>query len=270
MPANQTRHFVIRHDLASLEFLPNYVWNTGIGEAKIPRRYKEILPGSKWVSYAYTSTDYSADRLRFVTGFFSCVTPYQYGNIPVSLSDLRRYDPKCPSSAWLIRGEPDGMEFENRVLVPSIDYFFDKKKWARQAITPITKEEYERIRKYVCRCQISLSEIPLFGREPESEQELLAIFVNVHELLGVKRILRVQQGFPDLTVELEGVAHPVQIELELYSQSYISHGHPKDSRVAVLCWLNDDPREKGDKVRNLVHNVYELRELFRHKRKIIW
>ena len=270
MLLKQTRHFAVRHDLASLELLPNYVWNTVEGERNVPHRYKEITRGSKWVSYAYTSTDYSADRLRYVTGFYSCITPYQYNKIPMSPSELRKYDPECPSSAWLIRGKPDGIELENRVLVPSIDYFFDKRKFTRQAITPITKGEYDRIQEYVRRCQISPSEIPVFGREPESEQELLGIFIKVHEMLGVKRILRIHQGFPDVMVELMDVAHPVKIELELYCRSYIRHHHPKDRRVAVLCWLNDDPREEGKKVRNLVHNVFELRELLKHRRKIVW
>lgn len=265
-----TKYFVIRHDLASLDALPDFVWNTACGKHKIPHRYKEITEGSKWVSYAYKSTDYSGDRLRYVTGFYSCVQPFQFAPIPLSPSDLLKLDPKCPVSAWLIRGEPDKLKLQNRVLVPSIDYFFDTRKFSRQAITPITHKEYERIYNYVFNHQLSPAEIPLLGREPESEQEVLAIFITAHDALGVKRILRAQQRFPDLEVALEGACKPVKIELELYSQSYINHDHPKERYVAVVCWLDDDPRGDGKKVSDLVHKVYELRKLLQHKRKIVW
>jgi hypothetical protein len=81
---------------------------------------------------------------------------------------------------------------------------------------------------------------------------------------------RVRQRFPDVEVQLAGRSGPVRIELELYSQSYINHGHPKDRNVAVLCWLNDDPRGEGKKVKDRVHKIYELRELLRRKEKIVW
>jgi len=264
------KHFVIRHDFASLEALPNYVWHTGYSVEKVPHRYKEIMEGSKWVSYAYKSTDYSGDRLRSVTGFYCCVTPHAYGRIPLSPSALRRYDLHSPTTAWLIEGKPDGTPLKHRVLVPSIDWFFDTPKFHQQAITPISKEEYDRICKYVRQHQAPPDAIPVFAREPETEQEVLAIFVASHKRLGIKRILRVQLAFPDVTVELEGVAEPVQLELELYGQSYISHGHPSNRKIGVLCWLNDDPTEKGERVADRVYKVCELRELLKHKWKIEW
>ena len=267
---SQPNHFVVRHDLRSLAFLPNYVWNTECGKEKIPHRYREITAGSKWISYAYTSSDDSDDRLRYVTGVFHCETPYRHGRIPLSPSARQRYDADCPECGWLIKGKPDGTPLTHRVLVPSIDYFFDTPKFRQQAVTPISKAEYDRIQQYVSEHQSAPDAIPVFGREPETEQEVLAIFVKAHELLGVKKILRVQQGFPDVTVTLEGVPQPVQLELELYSQNYISHEHPSDRKIGVLCWLNDDPREKGERVRDRVHKIFELRELLKRKQKIEW
>jgi hypothetical protein len=266
-----TKYFVVKHDLASLRVLPEYVWRTDCGKSTPPHRFNELTVGSKWVSYAYKKSDSSSERLRYVTGFSSCIEIAQYSQIPLPRSVLDTLDPRCPSKAWLIKGAPEGKKLENPVLVPSIDFFYDTPKFSRQAVTPITPREYRQIHEYVVRHQLAPTGIPALGREPESEQEVLAVFMKTYESLGVSRILRVRQGFPDLEVQLKGSSKTVKIELELYAQNFISHGHPRAKDVAVLCWLNDDPRTQGKRVKDRVHKIYELRSLLQDpKGKILW
>jgi hypothetical protein len=269
MKTNPIKYFVVRHDLGSLGALPNYVWRTGLRKYEIPHRFRSIAKGSKWVSYAFEGDGHSSDRLRYVTGIYSCTKPCHYGPIPLSASKRREWAVNA-SAAWLIKGSPVGEKLRHPVLVPTINHFFDSKGYDAVAIRPITKQEFDRICKYVFSHQLPPDEIPVLKREPESEQEVLAIFLQAYQTLGVKRIVRVQQGFPDIEVELAGRKTPVRIELELYSQSYIAHGHPRDKNIAVLCWLNDDPRGKGKKVKGRVHKVFELRELLRRKERIVW
>jgi hypothetical protein len=266
MTTNPTKYFVVRHDLGSFGALPNYIWRSR--RYPVPYRFKSVIVGSKWVSYAFEGDGHSSDRLRYVTGIYSCTKPYRHGPIPLSTS--KRQEWSTGKSAWLIKGAPVGKKLRHWVLVPSINHFFDSKGYDAVAIRPIKKAEFDRICRYVFSHQLPPDEIPLFKREPESEQEVLAVFLQAYQSLGVKRIVRVQQGFPDIEVELAGRKKPVKIELELYCQSYIAHHHPRKKDVAVLCWLNDDPRGKGKKVKGRVHKVYELRELLRRKEKIVW
>jgi len=99
----------------------------------------------------------------------------------------------------------------------------------------------------------------------------------------------VQTRFPDMLVKLKGKTEEVHLELELYSSSFLNHGHEtlvrecrfvgkrksktspriKGDRkgVGVLCWLNDD---KNKIVKGHVHRIYELRELLKHGKPIRW
>jgi hypothetical protein len=156
-------------------------------------------------------------------------------------------------------------------LIPSLDYFFDAPKFRQQPIMPISEEEYHRIQKYAGEHQIASDTIPVFGREPETGQEVLALFVAAHERLGVKKIFRIQKAFPAVTVELDGLTRPVQLELELFGQSHLSHGHPIDRNVGLLCWINDDASRTDDgKVQSRVHSIYEMRDLLIHNQRIVW
>lgn len=157
----------------------------------------------------------------------------------------------------------------------------------KQSLIEIRKCEFDDIRGKTLELQFNTNKIPLFGRQPECEQEVLSIVVAAHAKIGIEEIIRVRTRFPDLLVKIGGKI--VWLELEVYSQSFLDHGHHKqlakngklkarrgaipknrqdeDCPVAVLCWVDNRQGCKWPRnVRNL--NVFELQELFREGKKI--
>lgn len=142
-------------------------------------------------------------------------------------------------------------------------------------MVPITAADYDRIRRYMLSCQFDPGKVPLFGREPENEQELLAAIVYGHKDPGIERILRVRKAFPDLLVRFAGSSEEVHLELELYSEGVISHGHYEQVEngrftgdgkpLAVPCWIDN----KKD-VNKHVLPVFEHQSLIRETKKMEW
>jgi hypothetical protein len=163
-------------------------------------------------------------------------------------------------------------ELPQPVGVPPIAGLLGKSVWHTQAILPITAQDFGRIREYTTSHAFDPTKIPLIGRMPECEQELLASVVYGHKELGIEKIIRVRKAFPDLLVEIDGNLKEVHLELEMYSSGFFAHGHDKQVRkrcfkddakpVAVLCWIDDDPD-----VKDKVHRVYELQSLIREGKK---
>jgi hypothetical protein len=111
----------------------------------------------------------------------------------------------------------------------------------------------------------------------------LALIASEPERLGIAKVIKVQTRFPDMLVKLKGKSDEVHLELELYSSSFLNHGHEKQVKhgrfvgtsrsrgdkksVGVLCWLDDD---KDRAVAGHVHRIYELRDLLKRKDRIRW
>jgi hypothetical protein len=265
------RYFIVKHGLDAFEKLPDFIWNTAEGPRHPPHRYKELRPGDRWIGFAYTTSDRGERPLSLVTGFSKCVKKASYGPIPREARD------EC-EKAWLIEGKRFGEKLRHPVGVPPIHDLLGKGVWNNQAITPITKEDFVKIEKYVRDHQFNPGSIPLLGREPHNEQELLAVVASGHKKLGIEKFIRLQTAFPDLLVKLHGKREEVHLELEIYSQSYRLHGHHKqvrncrckkdDKDVAILCWIDNDKRERL--LKGYVHDVYELQSLLREGKKIRW
>jgi hypothetical protein len=178
----------------------------------------------------------------------------------------------------MIEGKEFGKQPKRPVGVPSIDELFGRNHFKGQALVPIRDdEEFERIRSFTLSREFDTSRIPLLGREPQSEQELLELVKSSYRDFGIEKIIRVQRAFPDLLVKLDGKAEEIHLELELYSRSFNSHGHAagvvnrcfvKDGKpVAVLCWIHDD---RSGRVEQCVQGVFELQALLREGRTIRW
>ena len=164
-----------------------------------------------------------------------------------------------------------------------------KSVFNNQAITPgITAKDFERIREKALSLQFDTDTIPLFGRQPRCEQEVVSIIVAGYKELGIKRIMHVQTHFPDMLVNIGG--EEVHLEIEVYSQDFENHGHIEQLRrisqgkfrgkreaklakdkddnrpVAVVCWVKNDKGELQRKVHKL--KLFELQSLLRKGEKI--
>ena len=159
----------------------------------------------------------------------------------------------------MIKGKKDGQQPDWNVAVPSVRQLLNKKVFNQQALITITEPDFDAIKTETFRLQFNTNRIPLFGRQPECEQEVLSIVVAAHAKIGIEEIIRVRTRFPDLLVKIGG--KKVWLELEVYSQSFVDHGHHKqlakngklkarrgaitknrqdeDCPVAVLCWVNN-------------------------------
>ena len=265
------KHFIVKHGLDAFEALPNFIWRTGMSADKVPHRFSQVRLGDRWIGFAYTTSDRRERPLSRVTGFFECVREAEFRDIPPAGLPVSEGD----TMAWLIEGEQYGEQPLEPVGVPPFDDLLKKSFWKNQGLVPVTVGDFDFIRKYALAHQFDTTKIPLIGREPENEQEVLAIVVSGHETLGIEKIHRVRTAFPDLLVKIDGSPEKVHLELEVYSSGFFSHGHHDhvqnakftgdDLPVAVLCWIDNSP-----KVKDCVHRVYELQSLIRDNQRMIW
>lgn len=169
------------------------------------------------------------------------------------------------------------------VGVPLIEELLGRPTFRQSTLIPIERGDYEQIRRETKKRQLNPKKIPVFGREPRYEQEVLAIVACAYKQLGIERIDRIRTAFPDMTVKLRGRADPVHLELEVYSRSFETHGHLDDmdakgrfeernglsdpQPVGLLCWVNN---LKTDLLKRRRIPVFELQELLREGKRISW
>jgi len=271
-------YFIVKHDLASFQALPGYVWNSGEPPTHAPKGFRQILKGDQWIAFAYTTSGDRERAVSLVTGFYKAVKPMKYGRLTA------RAHAECGRKkwAWLIKGESVGKPLPDPVVIPPLSGFLEAKNVVQQnTIIRISKADFDSIRTYTQSHRFDPKRIPCLDRDPQSEQEVVAVVATGHKQLGIEKILRIQTRFPDMLVKIKGRTEPVHLELELYSSSFKLHGHFKQVRakclslkddtdhrpVGVLCWI-DDGRNRS--VAEKVHRIYELRSLLREKRTIRW
>ena len=281
------RCYIVKHNLEALQALPNFIWNSAAHKNHPPRWFRRIKKGDRWIGFAYTTTDEREERVSLITGLYECVRTARYGK----LTPRAQAEARHPGGAWLIEGKPIGPRVDQPIVVPPIDVLLRRKTFSRTTFVPIDAGEFKRIKKYVKSHCFDPDTIPLLGREPRCEQEVLSIIAFAHKKLGIEQILRSRTRFPDLLVKLQGKREPVHLELEVYSKSFFNHDHHlqigrsgmfTDRRdktvgrkpVGVLCWIHDDkgsPKtRKKTRVQDYVHRVFELQALIRENKKIRW
>jgi len=274
------RYWIVKHGLDALQALPRYIWRTG--QEKEPRLFKAVKTGDRWIGFAYTSSDSRERPLSLITGYYECARKSAYLPIPAQGKKLEG----CGTHAWMIEGRSLDKKFAQPVGVPPLEILLARKYFRQSALISISAQEFARIKKYVREHRLNPAAIPVLGREPRYEQEMLAVIAQAYTKLGIERILRIQTAFPDLLVKLKGRREPVHLELEVYGKSYLNHGHAKHVNpkgrfksvidgleqtyaVGVLCWINDD-RENKLKTEGRAQRVFALQELLRTGHTIKW
>jgi len=274
--SDDRRYWIVKHGLDAFEELPNFIWEITTGPRSMPHRYEQIKVGDRWIAFAYTTSDYRERALSLITGFYECTRNAKYRRVPKGVPSSGPLWRK-KGYAWIIEGKPFGRQPRHPVGVPPLDDddMLGKPHFKNQTLVPISAEQFDQVRCETLRREFNTEHIPLLSREPIREQELLATVSFAHKKLGIEKIVQVQKAFPDLLVRIDGHSKEVYLELEVYSRSFILHRHHKrvkkrrfkddDTPVAILCWIDDDPKAK-----RYVHRVYELQSLIREGKKIRW
>jgi hypothetical protein len=272
MSRPRKNYFIVKHDLRSFLALPGRVWNSEQPSDKPPVGFKTIHPGDKWIAFAYTSSDRREKKVSVVTGFYECVANAKHGELT-----QRAAHESGQRKAWMISGREHGAALRAPVAIPPLQTFIRRPLFHRRTITRITREDYDRIRRYVRAHAFDPTRIACLRREPTNEQEVLAVAVAHQAQLGIQKFLRVQTRYPDTLVKLKGRARPVYLELEFYSSSFLAHGHQRHTRarcckqdgipVGVLCWIDDAPSKT---LGPIVHRVFALRDLIRDREPLRW
>lgn len=259
-------YFIVKHDLLALKKLPNFCWSTHYDAEKAPPVFQRVKIGDRWVGFAWTSGDEDDKRLSLVTGFYECITEARHRSVVVPSY--------FKGKAWMIEGKECGEQPRQETSIPPINKVLNRNVKNMGTLIQITAEDFNLLRKVTLARDLDPETIPLLHREPECEQELLAVVANGHKKLGISQIIKVNRSFPDMLVKIEGCSEEIYLELEQYSSGFYLHRHDeavrrgkfKDGKpVAVLCWIDDEP-----KVKQKVHKVYELQSLMRDSKKLTW
>jgi len=175
MAKSDRKHFLVKHGLDAFEVLPNFIWRTDRGPRGMPPRFGQIKVGDRWVAFAYTTGDFREKPLSLVTGFYKCVNEAMYRHVPKGVP-ISEYDWRRSGFAWLVEGRTFGRQPRQPVGVPPMEdaRMLGRPYFKQEAVVPIKADEFERIRAYSLDHQFDTGRIPLLGREPECEQELLA------------------------------------------------------------------------------------------------
>lgn len=143
MTQDDRRYFLVKHDLESLLALPHYIWRTGKDTNDVPHRFDEIRIGDRWVSLAFIDNERDRRMTRKILGFSECIQTKWHGPIPPQALAISN----GATDAWFIRGEPFETQPLAPVDVPRISQILERHPYTKQAVTPITAEEFERLRQ---------------------------------------------------------------------------------------------------------------------------
>ncbi len=273
------KYWLVKHGLDSLTALPRWIWRTGKKKGERPRSFGSVRKGDRWIGFAYADTDSHERRLSLVTGFYECVDEACYRRIPEKGLKITGNS----KNAWMIEGSPLGWQPDGPVAIPPIEQIMGRKTFRQSALIEVSKKEFAAIVREAKMRLLKPSKIPLLGRNPRNEQEVLALVVAGREKLGIENFVRIRTGFPDMLVKLKGRSSLVHLELELYSKSFLTHGHAAAVKkgggfadadypgcpVGVLCWVKDIA-DKDLKKQGKVEKVFELQELLRDSLPIKW
>lgn len=141
----ESMRFVLKHDLESLTAAPNLAWRTDFGRDSRPRGFDLIMPGHRWIAFAYRNSDSDKSRCSLVTGFYRCISAAAFGPLPAPAREIG----SRVSEGWQIVGVADGPPLSSPVKIPSVEAVLGRRTFRGQTFIPISETEYERFRSYV-------------------------------------------------------------------------------------------------------------------------
>ncbi len=284
--SRKPNYYIVKHDLLSLQALPGFIWRGYENwPTPIPRMFGNVRKGDQWIAFAYIKDEDARKTCAQVTGIYQCTAEADHGTIPRHCR-TRYWMRGWGGKAWMIRGKEIGPQPDfGAVSIPPIDTILGRNVQKRGTIIRLKNgSEFRKICREVGRRAFDSTDVPALGREPQNEQEVLAVVAHGYRQLGINEILRIRTRFPDMLVRVGN--RQVHLELEFNSVSFGAHlpdlrkvrgqrhkllAKVKDRSdrrpVAILCWLDGDKQRRlTERVRNL--RIYELQTLLRERRKI--
>ncbi len=147
MPRYKGRnYFVVRHDLASFQALPGFIWNSGANPppSSPPVGFRQVEDGDRWISFAYTTSGAREKATSLVTGFYTCTREYRYGKLPpkpLAIAEGKK-------RAWLTKGKDYGAPLPEPVVIPPLSYFLGANQFNQRTISRISPQQFEAIKKH--------------------------------------------------------------------------------------------------------------------------
>jgi hypothetical protein len=272
--------FIVKHGLDAFTLMPGLIWRTDIRPPKKPRGFQQVALGSRWIEFAYEK-DGDGEKCSLITGFYECSEEMHYDKVPYKRATSKRIPFDWSEKAWMIDGRAYGSwQPSAPVEVPSINQMLGRTVVGPNTVVRISPKEFKHILDTTRKIEAARRKIPLLGREPRCEQELVAIFAASYRTLGlgIEKVVSVQVGFPDVLVSIGG--RETWLELELDSFNFWSHwknlrkipGNPNkrkarlrdpaDNRpVGVVCWVDNDSDGELSRCVSGLH-VHELQSTF--------
>ena len=73
---------------------------------------------------------------------------------------------------------------------------------------------------------------------PSNEQEVVFLFAQLYQKLGIGSITKVQTKYPDVQA-MDKKGNVLKIELELLASNFLDHDHDPTKCEWVVCWEDD-------------------------------
>ena len=226
------------HDKFSIQQHPGWIWNTG---KRMPQYFgrNQIKEGSVFVLAANRDYDWEGPSgVLSIYGMYEVTEPSDglQGWVPV----IRRpEEPITETKAWVIKGKRVKNIDERWRVVPKLKSLGVSLPVRNRTINPLTIEQYQAVKQYLL--QRKAPHLGIMDKEPEYEQEVIAVFARNMEKVGYKKVVHLSTQFPDaILLNLNGKEE--EVEFELYASGLQEHEkkQPKKwKQVTYICWEND-------------------------------
>jgi hypothetical protein len=214
------QYWLVKHDKFSIEDRPGWIWRTT--NSKNPPNYQRVKSGDKFILYAHqTSEDEDSEPCYEVYGFYKVLLPVKYNK--------RR-------GCWEIKGKR--ISKEGWVRIPNPSRFYQTNKFNQQSVIRLNGVEFRKFLKY--HEKFLDATWGIFNREPENEQEVIALFTNFIGKLGYKGYEKLGTRTPDAII-IRKNGRRERVEFEYTSQGLKLHTLKELKGVKCICWIDDLP-----------------------------
>jgi EVE domain len=126
------KYWLVKHDKESIKSRPGWIWTEIEDSRRVPPNYRQVKNGDKFILYAYkTSGGTNSEPCQEIYGFYEVAHELQEENLDEGLH-------------WTIKGNLLPEHKQGWVPIQDLAQFFERKKFNQQAVTELTRVEFER------------------------------------------------------------------------------------------------------------------------------